>query len=139
MDNSVKSGPPDDRTDAYASDPAAKAAELGLDLVLPEADEVLLDIDDINDYLTMQRLLTALNDRMGVGTAVVHKETRSKNNNWHVYVRFNRALSDLERVALQACLGSDRMRECLALTEVFTHADRPPSVFFEVPSGSRDP
>lgn len=107
------------------------AAYLGLECVKPRANELFIDLDTPSDRARFHDLLlVAL--RNGVQFQTI-RETRSKSGNgWHVYLQSARDFDATERVAWQACLGSDRVRELLSLIRVCLNHPTP-TVFFEVP------
>lgn len=111
-----------------ARDPHVDAKAKGLHAVLPNDDELFLDIDDRDDFKVMKDILHVL-EHNGFH-AVEEKRTRSKSGNWHVYLRFQQPLEPMERIALQACMGSDRKREVLSILRCFT-GNTAPTVFFE--------
>lgn len=113
-------------------DPYQEAKKLGLDVVLPKANELFIDIDNPADEDWLHLMLGVLEDN---GIIVMNsKETTSKSGGKHVYLELpERELTPLERVALQACIGSDRKRELLSLLRIWLMAERPPTTFFEVP------
>lgn len=111
--------------------PETDARRLGLDVVYPEKDQLLLDIDSDADATWMEQMLDVLREN---GAEVsVEKTTTSKSGNLHVYIRMGRDLTPIERVALQACLGSDRKRELLSVLRIW-YTDRAPTVLFEKPT-----
>lgn len=58
--------------------------------------------------------------------------TRSRRGGWHAYVRVpGRSFTAVERIAWQAVLGSDRVREFLSLMRLERAPDVPPTVLFE--------
>lgn len=111
-------------------------ARSGLVAVLPKADELFLDVDNRADLEVMKEILGVL----GLRFQVVEKQrttSKSKNGHVHVVLKAPRELHPLERIALQACLGSDRKREALSLLR---HMDGKyaPTVFFEVAKSERN-
>lgn len=118
----------------YFSDPYADAAAAGLVVVVPQRDELQLDIDtpeDLEHYEQMRQLL------QDTGYYVQEvRRTKSVSGNTHVYVRalWTERLSVLERIMLQAMLGSDRKRELLSyLRHKSGDKSKPPTVLFERP------
>ncbi len=111
-----------------ARDPHEEAKERGLVAVLPGDDELFLDIDDRADFRVMKDIIGVL-EHNGFMLAEV-KRTRSKSGNWHVYLRAPMPLDPVLRIALQACLGSDRKREVLSVLR-HLHGNYSPTVFFE--------
>jgi hypothetical protein len=125
-------------------DPALVAAEAAMDLVLPAEDQLFIDLDEVGNLQVMQRQLQVLAKN---GFAfVIDKQTVSKSGRRHAYIRTDLPISPTERIALQACLGSDLSRELLSLLRIIaarrpgmeTVAKYPPTVFFEIPESVRD-
>lgn len=115
--------------------PQEEAAALGMVVVTPRANQLFLDIDHVED-LDLMELMLAVLESNGVYVSE-EKRTRSKSGNWHVYLRVDSfdSLDAMQRIALQACLGSDRTRELLSVLRVlaFDGTTREPTVFFEKP------
>ncbi len=104
-----------------------EAKAQGLEIVQPKPNELLLDLDSQQDGYVMDALLPILRD---YGFAVtISKVERSRHGNKHAYLVCPRDITELERIALQACLGSDRKRELLGLMRVF-QGITPVSVLF---------
>ena len=115
-----------------AEDPQSVAQRKGFDLVLPADDELFIDIDDAGAHLAYLDGLEALS-RNGVKVEEI-KRTVSPGGNTHIYLRVPAefgALTPETRIAFQAALGSDRVRELLSLLRILLVCDRPPTVFFE--------
>lgn len=113
--------------------PAEIAAELGLVVVEPGPQELLLDMDDAEAHEALAAALKLLTDN---GELVIEtKRTVSKSGNAHVYLTLPKwaALDPMTRIALQACLGSDRKRELYSILRVIRAYDIPPTVLFERP------
>jgi len=127
--------------------PAVAEEKAGLVLVEPEpanehGEQLLLDIDDEASAEALTAALQVLSNN-GV-TAVVEKWTTSAGGNRHAYVRVmtgalcgpqlaGQPFSMLWRIALQACLGSDRKRELFSLLRIGRAYDIPAVCFFEKP------
>lgn len=115
-------------------DPYKKAAELGAQVVEPGPDELFIDLDDGTDaHLN----LVALAESAGIDLTIERSVASKTPGHYHIYCRvglddtpFSRLSPEL-RIALQACLGSDRRRELLSLARILTKTRRPPTVFFE--------
>lgn len=121
-------------------DPGVVAIERGLDLVLPEPNEVFLDIDNDEDLKWYEATITEVDPpgfvpRNGEVLRLTEtRRTRSQNGGWHITLEAEDChLQPLERVCIQACLGSDRHREYLSFLRIFGHMQRPATTFFEVP------
>jgi len=121
-----------------AYDPKRVADENDWDLVLPEQDELFLDIDCEDDVPGMMQQLALLTKNKFVCS--VTRNTPSKTaGHRHIVIKFPQVVDDMTRVALQACLGSDRRREILSVLRLLLKVDRPATCFFELPSSPRQP
>lgn len=111
--------------------PHATAAAVDCYVEEPLPNELQIDIDSEGDMDHVHRGLKILNQH-GI-SARLGRVTASMSGNKHVRVVFPREVSDVERVALQACLGSDRVREMLSMVRIIKgiSVSRPPTVFFE--------
>lgn len=111
-------------------DPYVVAQALGVVVILPQEDELLIDIDneaDLSHFYKMQTMLFELAYPIEITKLLRGK----RNDHCHLYVRFPRPVKAEERIALQACLGSDRHRELLSFLRIEFDLKRPPTVFFE--------
>lgn len=108
----------------------AEAKKLGLSVVIPAPNQLQIDIDDAVSYNVFTRNLGLLKQYWGVG----HKSERtSKSGNperRHITITLNRDVTPLERIGLQAVLGSDVKREMFSLIRVL-EKDAAPTLFFE--------
>jgi len=91
-------------------DPVDAAAREGLDLVLPEADQLFIDLDEPGNRELLQHHLKVL-ERNGFHFRI-ERETLSKGGRGrkHVYIRTDLPIAPAERIALQACLGTASLR-----------------------------
>lgn len=114
------------------NDPFVMAKRLGLIAVAPEPDEIQLDIDSPDDLAVAETMMGALSAQQI--PCEVARTTTSKSGNAHVVIRIEwpRPLDPVTRIALQACLGSDRKRELLSLLRHEFQTQHPPTVLFEV-------
>lgn len=112
-----------------------KAAERGLKVRYPEPYELFVDIDNDEDYEVFQenyeilRTFTQLHD-MALASKT---EAASKSGlpNRHIVVNLGRPVhSPLERLMLQAFLGSDRKHELLSYMAL-VNGHSAPTLFFE--------
>lgn len=118
--------------------PFEKAAELGRRVVLPADDELFIDIDDAESlawYRKAQRVMFEhglLEEReFGGPVERVSPSPSGRPDRYHVVLKFKHALTTVARIAFQAAMGSDPMRELLSLIQV--HKGEPhPVVFFEL-------
>lgn len=113
----------------YAPD---KAARLGLTLVMPKDDELFIDLDSPD---AMARFSLLFDDEFTqVYPLASVKFTTSSGGNIHAYVTVPelKPLKMEERLALEAALGGDPLRQMIAVKhhrEGYAY----PSVFFEKP------
>jgi hypothetical protein len=107
------------------------AAERGQIVVRPGSYDVQLDIDSEQDLSIMEGQLNLLREN-GIQIGEVRRTT-SRSGNKHVYLRLPRHLTNTERIALQATLGSDRKRELLSLLRVWG-GNSEPTLLFENPT-----
>ena len=109
------------------------ARKLGRKVVLPGPRDLFVDIDTEADYLWLKAQLNTL-AALPFGIRIM-RELPSKSGlpRRHVYLKTTRVLTPVERIALQACLGSDRKRELLSMMRVYLETKRPATIFFEAP------
>ena len=107
----------------------AQAEKNGLKVVVPGDNEIQVDIDshEIPDEFH-DRLELA--EDLGLVDRFSDRGSRSKSGNWHVTIRASRKLTAVERILLQALLGSDWKREMLSYHRSL-HGNTTPSVLFE--------
>jgi hypothetical protein len=92
---------------------------LGNQVIFPAPNELLIDIDSHSDQLIYEQNLKLLRERYEV--EVVETVPSKSYGHLHVTLRIKgRDLTTLERLLLQACLGSDRKRELLGF---YNHED----------------
>lgn len=118
-------------------DPQECADAEGLIMVIPSSGELFIDIDDDEPESQRARMEKGIETlRRNGSTVEIRKETISKNGNSHVYLMADVPGWDgndpVARAALQACLGSDPVKELLSLLRVWNHKKRPPTTFFEM-------
>lgn len=118
-----------------AEDPRVSAERLGLVVVEPGANELFIDIDSDEDEAHYYEMLSVL--RENEIPFDEHKRTVSKSGNTHIYLTIapcktrDVVMTDTQRIAFQAALGSDRKRELLSLLRLTLGTGRAPTLFFE--------
>lgn len=111
--------------------PYESARLKGQRVVLPKPNEVFLDIDTEVDWkLAWEMIRTMEENNLPLLITEVHP-SKSGMPHRHVILEANRDFTPIERIAIQACLGSDRKRELLSLIRVMTGGPLPATVFFE--------
>ena len=117
----AKHGIPTNSRDAFAY-----AAEKGLDVRYPMANELFIDIDDERGMKEFNENYTLIEGTTGCEST----PSRNKLNGRHIVVTLKRNVTPIERIALQAALGSDPRREAHSLRRYF-EGDPLPTLFFE--------
>ncbi len=100
------------------------AKAMGLVAVLPRRNELLLDLD----IKSRNKKIEAVLHDNGV-YFVSTLATVSKSGKRHLYIRLSRNISNVTRIALQACLGSDPVREVLSIIRKLEGSDAPTALF----------
>jgi len=102
--------------------------------VTPTATEAQIDLDTRADLKLFRKQWLILKSRCkmyGFHCRWKYRISRSRNGGWHVTLTWGKRLMGAEeRIALQACLGSDRVRELLSLIRWWA-GSRHPTLFFE--------
>jgi hypothetical protein len=107
------------------------AANEGLVVREPKEDELFIDIDDFPSSQEFDRNYDIVDRAIGIRN---WKATPSRNKlgGRHIVVRLWRNVTPIERIALQAILGSDRRREAHSFARI-EEGDKSPTLFFEKP------
>lgn len=85
----------------------------GFTVIQSETGILLLDLDDTESKRHYDRTIKTIAEYFGI---MELERWRSKSGEgWHIKLACSSGLDFIHRVALQACLGSDRKREGLAL------------------------
>lgn len=99
-------------------------------VVVPQADQIQLDIDNHASREIWERVRPVLESRFDISCVEEHP-SKSGGIKKHVTVTFMKPLmSPMERILLQACLGSDPVRELLSYYRVLER-DPVPTLFIE--------
>lgn len=123
----------------------ANARGKGFEVVLPSSFEIQLDIDlpwrDTENFVSQPmsvfeiicrdrpRIREVLDRLLQRVVVTKWQAWRSAGGNCHVMLTMFRELELAERIALQAVLGSDPMREMLNLSRAWCQADDPIALF----------
>lgn len=110
--------------------PANKDCPAGYHVVTPQPDELQIDIDSDETYAAYVELLSMLQAFGREVVLITDVPSKSGLPRRHVTLRYPRNLSELERVAMQACLGSDPKREMFGLLRIETGIE-PVTAFFD--------
>jgi len=104
------------------------AKDKGLVVVYPSSFELQLDIDNDLSYAIFKNVIEIL--PKGFVKNVEEHPSVSGLPHRHITVTLHREFNELEKIALQFMLGSDRVRESLGILRHF-EGDNQPSCFFE--------
>lgn len=126
-----KNATPNDREAARAKDAAEK---LGRICVYPQESELFIDIDSVEAFGRLQINRRILSELGLFESSSDSPSPSGKTGHYHVTIKLTRPVRDaLERVCLQALLGSDLTREALAYVRASQGASNA-TVFFEKPA-----
>lgn len=107
-----------------------KAKANDLVVVEPEAHQLQIDIDDSRAYEIFSKNQAAVNEHFGI-VGIEEHASKSGGDRKHVTVTLAKpVMSNMERILLQACLGSDGVRELLSYVQVLNR-DPHPILFLE--------
>lgn len=107
------------------TDREQEAAELGVTVERTKTNELILDLD--GQAVVNMKVLDNIN-YMVVDTF----ETISRGGNRHMYIVLDNSRSLIDRICLQACLGSDPIKEVISLKRIWANCDEDSvSVLFE--------
>lgn len=120
-----------DNYDLQTAEEAEKEAKLlGVNIVFPSAHELQLDIDSEESLERSKERINWMRSYLKLGYDV--RKSKSPGH-YHITITLSRAVTDWERVALQAVLGSDPDREMISACSLLAGLDRP-TRFFETKS-----
>lgn len=114
------------------------AAKEGLWCEFPQPDELFIDIDNAAGYINAD-VVAAINKTesypLKLNSNILY--TTSKSGNRHAYIKCSNPVGDMQRVALQAALGSDPVKEALSVLRLNLESTAA-NVLFETPKGHRE-
>ncbi len=102
------------------------ARENNLKVIKGNPHTILLDLDDDASELHYRKTLPKVQEHLEI---FQDGEWRSEHGGLHVRLRTARKLSVRSRLLIQACLGSDRLKEFLSLTRVWKNQPDPVMLF----------
>ena len=118
--------------DVTSANAHADALAVGCTVVFPKANQLFVDIDDVNGTNWFHMNISKIVEHcVGGETQVEWKPSPSgKLDHSHVVVTLPRDVTAMERIAMQAFLGSDLKREALSWVRL-VNDDPNPTLFFE--------
>lgn len=108
-----------------------KAQERGLVIVYPSAYELQIDIDSPEDLARFNHSAKQLDGFQIIKDWKIHKSPSGVLGHYHVTVRLRNDVTPIERIFLQALLGSDVKRELLCWRELARFPEDRTTLFFE--------
>lgn len=105
-----------------------EAKEEGNIVVLPETNQLLIDIDSPEAEAVYNKNKPKFD--MHVAGIISEERRPSRNGNTHIYVTLDRDIDERERILYQLFLGSDQTRELLSYIRVIND-DKNPTLFIE--------
>ena len=106
-----------------------EAARDDLDVVFPADDELQIDIDSDEAFAVYEEHFDIVQNHIGVLNVTINP-SRSGLPKRHITLKLKTNVSMIERLALQAMLGSDRLREILGYVQ-YKNNDPHPVLFLE--------
>lgn len=109
----------------------AKAKKLGCEVTRPTDKELFIDIDSDEAFAEFNEQWPKLQEHFP-GVMMSWKISKSgEKHKKHIIVLMPCSVTPLERVCLQAVLGSDKLRELLAFISLKKNPEYDPTCFFE--------
>lgn len=106
------------------------AAKKGFEVVFPKTNELQIDIDDDAAMEVYRAHYDIVDHYWGIKEDRVTQSKSGEPGKRHITVTLNQNVTDKERIALQAMLGSDRKRELLSYVQA-EEGDAHPTLFLE--------
>lgn len=105
----------------------------GYDIVYPAANELQIDIDSDEQYAVFKQAIACVNRNWEEIGEVTYEEHPSKSGfpSRHITAKMPFDVEPWQRIALQAALGSDPIRELLSATRML-RGDIHPTLFVEL-------
>lgn len=120
-----------DGTDIDNTVATAQAWINNLVVVYPKPNQLFLDIDDDEALAKFYKVSSLLAAKYGRGYHRTITPSRSGGTHRHVTITLEKDVTPMERITLQAILGSDPLRELLSLDRLKAGCPNP-TLFFEV-------
>lgn len=123
---------PDSNTESLNSDQMqAWAEDHGMAILFPAPDELFIDIDNKESLQEFRESFALLRRMYDSQASYVKAESKTEDGeHWHIIVKLSKPVSAIERLALQAAMGSDNKRELLGYIR-YKANDPKPTMFAE--------
>lgn len=109
---------------------AARATDDGFEIIVSDGTLLLLDLDDdaaLSEYERRRDILLRSIPEVIIGET--SRWCSKSGKGWHVIVALNGKVGPARRIALQAALGSDWLRESLSIARLLNGIDEPSRLF----------
>lgn len=103
--------------------------ENGFDVVYPEDNQLQLDIDDEAGLIRFENMLYMVGAYLNIKDYNI-RTSKSGGDHKHITITLPHPISPVERILLQAILGSDPKREMLSYVRLLK-GEKNPTIFFE--------
>lgn len=107
-----------------------EAKDQNCKVVLPSEYDLQIDIDSEADFKVYTKHKEIFLKHYGIVQETVAPSKSGQPGKQHITLTLKSPVTPLERIALQACLGSDRKRELLSLSRIKIN-DPHPTLFLE--------
>lgn len=121
---------PYDFKDITSANAYAEAEANGCTVKLPAPNQLFVDIDSEDGAMWFCLNIGKVSEQVGVVDTERHPSRSGTPLHEHVTVTLAREVTEMERILLQAVLGSDRKREALSWVRLVNN-DPNPTLFFE--------
>jgi len=106
-----------------------KAERENLRIVYPTPNQLFIDIDSKEDYEFFKNQVNRFDEKYYISNLEDHPSKSGDPNKRHITITTERTWTELERLLMQACLGSDRKREFWGFCNI--QAGEVSTIFFE--------
>jgi hypothetical protein len=121
---------PYDFKDIASANAYAEAEAAGCVVKIPSPNELFIDIDDKDSAMWFCLNVGKINEQVGVKDTHRAPSPSGKPEHEHIVLTLVRDVTDMERIAMQSFLGSDRKREALSWVRLVNN-DPNPTLFYE--------
>lgn len=107
----------------------ARMISQGFSVKYPASSELFIDIDNEQQLATFQANIKVLDQEFGASYIITPSKSQTPGR-YHAVVTMKLDVTSIERIALQAALGSDPLRELLSIFRI-KRGIEPATIFIE--------
>lgn len=133
LNTDLRTDEPHDFSDLSEEKREEKCLAQNSRIVYPTDWEIQLDIDNEHSYLLFNNQIRIARQYLSI-VGIEEHPSKSGLPKRHITITLDYKVTPLERIALQACLGSDRIRELLGFMRLNLKQTNP-TCFFEKKAG----